>query len=144
VLRLEKGHFIVAQDTDALTKGFSAGIDSLIKLEKPDYFSGKTELAFQAGSGVDDTRLVLLQTEDPTLVPPEASQIVDGDHIVGRVTSSRFSPTLNRSVALAQVVASLSDAGSVLTIVLSDKQRVRARVYDGHAFVDPEGVRLRA
>ena len=144
VLRLEKGHFIVAQDTDALTQGFSAGVDSLIKLEKPDYFSGKTELAWQAASAADDSRLVLLQTDDPRLVPPEACQIIHGTRIIGRVTSSRFSPTLGRSVALAQVPASSAEPGTTLTIVLPDRSRVRAHVYDGHAFVDPEGVRLRA
>jgi sarcosine oxidase subunit alpha len=143
VLRLEKGHFIVAQDTDALTKGFSAGIDSLIKLEKPDYFSGKSELAWQTTDATDGTRVVPVLTDDPNVVPPEASQIVVGTKIAGRITSSRMSPTLKRSIALAQVPVALSAHGSALTIVLPSGNRVSARVFDGHAFVDPEGERLR-
>ncbi len=142
VLRLEKGHFIVAQDTDALTKGFSAGIDGLIKLDKPDYFSGKTELAWQRAETTDGIRVVAIQTDDPNIVPPEASQIVVGSKMVGRVTSSRMSPTLKRSIALAQVPASLSAAGSALTIVLPSGNRISAHVFDGHAFVDPQGERL--
>jgi sarcosine oxidase subunit alpha len=145
ILRLEKGHFIVAQDTDALTKAFSAGIGSLIKLEKPDYFSGRTELAWQAESDADDARVVLLQTADPSVVPAEACQIIDArGAIIGRVTSSRMSPTLGRSIALAQVPRSASAPGTSVTIVLPDRSRVLARVHDGHAFVDPEGGRLRA
>jgi sarcosine oxidase, subunit alpha len=145
ILRLEKGHFIVAQDTDALTKAFSAGLDSLIKLEKPDYFAGRSELAWQAEADADDARLVLLQTADPTLVPPEACQIVDARGlIIGRVTSSRMSPTLGRSIALAQIPRSASTPGTSVTIVLPDRTRVQARVHKGQAFFDPEGGRLRA
>ena len=47
ILRLEKGHLIVGQDTDGLTRGFSAGLDWAIKLDKDD-FLGKPELAWQA------------------------------------------------------------------------------------------------
>ena len=50
ILRLEKGHLIVAQDTDGLTKGFSAGLDWAIKLDKDD-FAGKPELAWQHDEG---------------------------------------------------------------------------------------------
>ena len=46
ILRLEKGHLIVGQDTDGLTRGFSAGLDWAIKLDKDD-FLGKPELAWQ-------------------------------------------------------------------------------------------------
>src|SRR5215467_2835086 len=45
ILRLEKGHFIVGQDTDGLTKAASAGLAGLVKLAKPD-FAGKPELAW--------------------------------------------------------------------------------------------------
>ncbi len=143
ILRLEKGHFIVGQDTDALTKGFSAGIDGLIKLDKPDYFSGRNELFWQTDQGRDGTCLVPILTVEPARVPPEASQIVVGSAIVGRVTSSRLSPTLNRSVCLAQVPSALAVPGTELTIVLPSGQRILARVFTEHAFIDPEGVRLR-
>ena len=44
-MRLEKGHFIVGQDTDGLTLGPSTGLSPLIKLDKDD-FAGKPELAW--------------------------------------------------------------------------------------------------
>ena len=65
------------------------------------------------------------------------------NEIVGRVTSSRMSPTLRRSVALAQVPKNLSTPGSRLTIVLPNGSRAVAVVREDLAFVDPEGVRLR-
>jgi len=143
ILRLEKGHLIVGQDTDGLTRGFSAGLDWAIKLDKAD-FLGKPELAWQHdvenGSG---SRLVGLQPEDGSLVPPEASQIVDGPRIVGRVTSSRMSPTLGRSICLAQVEAALAAPGTRVTVRLPGGRLVGALVTEHLAHVDPEGSRLR-
>ncbi len=99
ILRLEKGHLIVGQDTDGLTKAYSAGLDWAIKLDKAD-FVGKPELVWQQETG-SGPRLVGLQPVAASVVPPEASQIVadDGERtrILGRVTSSRMSPTLHRA-----------------------------------------------
>ena len=59
-----------------------------------------------------------LQPSDPAAVPPEASQILRAGRIAGRVTSSRMSPALGRSVCLAQVDADLAEPGTLLTIRL--------------------------
>ncbi len=142
IMRLEKGHFIVGQDTDGLTQGFGVGVDWAIKMDKPD-FAGKPELAFQTSRG-DYPRLVALQTQDPTIVPLEASQIIDGEaRIVGRITSSRMSPTLNRSICLAQVAHDRASAGQRLNIRLPSGATVPATVMEHHAHFDPEGTRLR-
>jgi sarcosine oxidase, subunit alpha len=139
ILRLEKGHFIVGQDTDGLTRGFSAGLDWAIKLDKDD-FVGKPELAWQGGSG---TRLVGLQPVDGSVVPEEASLIMDGAVIAGRITSSRMSPTLGRSICLAQVEARLAEPGTVVTVRLPSGRSIEARVQPQHAHVDPDGGRMR-
>jgi sarcosine oxidase subunit alpha len=141
ILRLEKGHLIVGQDTDGLTRGFSAGLDWAIKLDKDD-FLGQPELAWQH-DGAPGVQLVGLQPEDGTVVPPEASQIVDGPRIAGRVTSSRMSPTLGRSICLAQVEAALAAAGTRVTVRLPGGRLVGARVMEHLAHVDPEGSRMR-
>jgi sarcosine oxidase subunit alpha len=141
ILRLEKGHFIVGQDTDGLTKAFSAGLDWAIKLDKDD-FAGKPELAWQLAQGIG-TKLVGLQPVDSSVVPAEASLIVDGDTIAGRITSSRMSPTLRRSVCLAQVEARLAEPGTVVTVRLPSGQLIQARVTPQHAHVDPDGGRMR-
>jgi sarcosine oxidase subunit alpha len=142
MLRLEKGHLIVGQDTDGLTKAYDAGLDGLVKLDKPD-FVGRPELVWQHERG-PESRLVALQPVDPQVVPPEASQIVGGgDRIIGRVTSSRMSPTLGRSVCLASIAADEAGPGSRVAVVV-DGRRVGAVVLPELAQVDPEGRRLHA
>ncbi len=141
VLRLEKGHFIVGQDTDGLTRGFSAGLDWAIKLDKDD-FVGKPELVWQ-GSSSDGTRLVGVQPVDGSVVPEEASLIMDGDKIAGRITSSRMSPTLGRSICLAQVDAHLAEPGTVITVRLPSGRTIEAKIQPQHAHVDPDGGRMR-
>jgi sarcosine oxidase subunit alpha len=141
IMRLEKGHFIVGQDTDGLTQAYSVGLDKLVKLDKDD-FLGKTELVWQRERG-DEFQLVALQPLDESVVPDEASQIVEGDdHIVGRVTSSRMSPTLGRSICLGYVASHLKEPGTAVTVVLRDRRRIQARVMEHHAHFDPRGERL--
>jgi sarcosine oxidase subunit alpha len=141
IMRLEKGHMIVGQDTDGLTKAFSAGLAWAVKLDKDD-FVGRPELAWQRPD--DDLMLVGLQPGDGSVVPPEASQIVQGERqILGRVTSSRWSPTLGRSICLGFVAPHLAEPGTVVTVLLPDGRRIEATVTPQLAHVDPEGVRLR-
>lgn len=142
IMRLEKGHLIVTQDTDALTRALAAGLGWLVKLDKEE-FLGKPELVWEAQSG-DHQHLVGLQPMDGAVVPPEGSQIVEGRKtIAGRITSSRMSPTLGRSICLGFVAAHLKEAGTIVMVQLPDGQRVPARVMEQHAHFDPEGVRLR-
>ena len=141
IMRLEKGHFIVSQDTDGLTQAFGADLGWLVKLDKED-FAGKPELVWQSQRG-GHLCLVGLQPLDRDLVPPEASQIVESGRIAGRITSSRFSPTLGRSICLGFVAPHLSSAGTTVTVHLPTGEDVPARVMEHHAHVDPEGVRLR-
>jgi sarcosine oxidase subunit alpha len=146
IMRLEKGHFIVGQDTDGLTQAHAVGLGGLIKLQKQD-FAGRPELVWQHERH-DYQRLVGLQPVDPECVPPEACQIIERDlegrtRIVGRITSSRMSPTLDRSICLGFVAPHLCRAGTVVTVRLPDGTDASVRVTQHHAHVDPEGVRLR-
>jgi sarcosine oxidase subunit alpha len=143
IMRLEKGHFIVGQDTDGLTQARTAGLEPLIKLDKED-FVGKPELAWAEGNH-ELPVLVSMQPIDPALVPAEATQIVrpGTNEIAGRITSSRFSPTLGRSICMGQVSPDLAIAGTVVTMQLVDGGRSTATVIEHHAHFDPEGARLR-
>jgi len=89
--------------------------------------------------------LVACQPDDGTVVPEEAAQILRSgtNEIVGRITSSRMSPTLKRSICLAQVDRAFADAGTSLEILLVDGRRITATVNEHHAHFDPEGERLR-
>ncbi|MDW3221226.1 MAG: 2Fe-2S iron-sulfur cluster-binding protein [Acidimicrobiales bacterium] len=142
IMRLEKGHFIVGQDTDGLSKAPTTAMSPLLKLDKDD-FAGKPEVAWSLDEPYPV--IVAVQPTDPTVVPEEACQILrDGtNEIVGRITSSRFSPTLDRSICLAQVAPEFAGAGTELTVLLVSGERVTARVMEHHAHFDPEGNRLR-
>ena len=142
IMRLEKGHFIVGQDTDGLTLGPSTGLSPLIKLDKDD-FAGKPELVWAAGRRLP--MIVAIQPDDPHVVPDEASQIVRGEtnEILGRITSARMSPTLGRSVCLGQVEPELAAGGTKVTVLLPSGERISATVMDHHAHFDPTGERLR-
>ena len=145
IMRLEKGHFIVGQDTDGLTKAPTTGLTPLIKLDKDD-FAGKPELEWSLDAEAPELPvLVAITPTDPQLVPDEACQILRAGttEIVGRITSSRFSPTLGRSVCLGQVTPEFAAAGTELTVRLCDGSDTTARVMEHHAHFDPEGVRLR-
>ena len=143
VLRLEKGHLIVGQDTDGLTQAYSAGLGWAVKLDKPD-FSGLPELRWQQEAG-PVTTLVALQPTDPSIVPPEASQIVGpNSEILGRITSSRHSPTLGRSVCLGQLLTEHAAPESRVQVLQPDGSLIEARVCPDLAHVDPEGERARA
>jgi sarcosine oxidase, subunit alpha len=141
VMRLEKGHVIVGQDTDGLTQALSLGLRKFVKLAKSD-FIGKRELEWQTQRN-DYPRLIGLWPSDPGLVPPEASLIVKGSTIVGRITSSRMSPTLQRSICMALLREDLSRAGTSLEIRLPDGRLVAAQVAERRVPFDPQGTRLR-
>lgn len=141
ILRLEKGHLIVGQDTDGLTQGFGVGVDQTIKLDKPD-FAGRPELVWQKQKD-NHRHLVAIQTKDPTIIPPEASQIIGDDtQILGRITSSRMSPTLGRSICLGQVEPEHAAPNSPLTVRLPDGRTIPATVLRDHAHYDPQDNKL--
>jgi len=114
----------------------------MVRLDKDD-FAGKPELAWQSERG-GRLSLVGLQPHDGSLVPPEASQIVEGkSEIAGRITSSRMSPTLGRSICLGFVAPHLTTPGTKVVVQLPDGERIPASVTPHHAHYDPEGTRQR-
>jgi sarcosine oxidase subunit alpha len=143
ILRIEKGHAVVGQDSDALTGPYSLGLGGMTRLDKPETV-GAPELAWQAAHPERlPYVLVGLQPDNHSFVPPESSQILVGGIAVGRVTSSCWSPTLRRAVALAQLRPDLAVPGAAVEIRRTDGGREPALVQPRLAHVDPEGVRLR-
>ncbi len=141
VLRLEKGHIIVTQDTDALSTPLEADMSWIVKLDKPD-FIGKTSLANLKSDGLSQ-KLVGFEMLDASQVPDEGTQIVRSDgYPVGRVTSARFSPALRKSIGLAWVPAESGAEGAEVTIQL-DGHQAQARVVP-LPFYDPSGAKMKS
>jgi sarcosine oxidase subunit alpha len=137
ILRLEKQHIIVGQDTDALSTPYGAGLNWLVKLEKPD-FLGRASLTVPDADG---ERLCGFVVESGD-VPPEGASIVDKNRPVGRVCSSRWSGVQQGGIGMAWLPRSWVEDGRVFEIAF-DTRRATGKVHLA-PFYDPDGVRLRS
>ncbi len=145
ILRLEKAHIIVGQDTDAMSDPLSANMAWAVKLDKPD-FLGKPSLMRISDEGLKQL-LVGFKMADPDVVPDEGLQIVEPDadgrlKIIGWVTSSRFSPTLAAAIGLCWLPPELASQDGAPFTIRIDGHLKEARVQHS-AFYDPDGERLR-
>jgi len=139
VLRLEKGHLIIGQDTDNLTYPAEAGMEWAIGRKKPFYVGAP---AVQAREARPLTRkLVGFQLPpDATALPRECHLVVDGEQISGRVTSIAWSPTLERPIGLAYVAPERTEPGTSFTIRGDGGQLIEAEVVST-PFYDPDNER---
>ena len=145
VLRLEKAHIIVGQDTDALTDPFAANMEWAVKLDKKD-FLGKRSLLRISRSGPRQS-LVGFKAERPGFVPDEGLQVVEPrsggrPQIVGWITSCRFSPTLQETIGLCWLPAAVASRNGASFSIYAGGRLEGARVFHG-PFYDPGGERLR-
>jgi sarcosine oxidase subunit alpha len=138
VLRLEKGHVIVGQDTDSESNLYSSGMSWLPKLDKDD-FVGKYALEHFARRE-EKERLVGFTMEDDYL-PAEGAQVVIEGRPAGRVTSARRSEAVGAVIGLAWVAADRAESGTRVEIRI-DRLLRGARVMHG-AFFDAAGERMR-
>jgi len=138
VLRLEKGHVIVGQDTDSESNLYSSGMSWLPKLDKDD-FVGKFALEHFARRE-EKERLVGFTMEDDYL-PAEGAQVVIEGRPAGRVTSARRSEAAGAVIGLAWVPADRAESGTRVEIRI-DRLLRGARVMHG-AFFDAAGERMR-
>jgi sarcosine oxidase subunit alpha len=139
VLRLEKGHIIVTQDTDALSNPLEADMAWVVKLDKDD-FVGRPMLQRVQAERLRN-KLVGYEMVESSIVPEEGSQVVVAGRPAGRVSSSRFSPTLQKSIGMAWVPIDYASLGTLFSIRWNERD-VSARVVR-LPFYDPEGARLK-
>ncbi len=139
ILRLEKQHVLVGQDTDAESDPYEAGLGWMVKLDKPDFLGKRALIDLEAAGPAE--RLVGW-TADPSIVPPEGSSVVHEGVWVGRVTSARRSATTGKTVGLAWVPAGWAQEGTHFDIQFGTVT-IHATVAL-KPFYDPEGTRLRS
>jgi sarcosine oxidase, subunit alpha len=139
ILRLEKQHIIVGQDTDSESNVLDAQMPWIVKFDKDD-FVGKWALEHARERGPREL-LAGFEMSDGT-VPPEGSQIVRDGRPDGRVTSARWSEQLGRAIGLAWLPPELAREDAEVEIRV-DGRLAQARVRLS-PFYDPEGARLRS
>jgi sarcosine oxidase subunit alpha len=143
VLRLEKQHAIVGQDTDALSDPLGAAMGWLIKADRPD-FIGRDALAALKVRGLRD---VLAGFEMVgTAVPAEGAAVVRDGRAIGRVTSSKWSPTLGKAIGLAWLPAddAVDDRSITIRLGTGREGSTAEAVVRMAPFYDPRGERVRS
>jgi sarcosine oxidase subunit alpha len=147
VLRAEKGYIIIGQETDGTATPDDAGLGWAIGKTKID-FVGKRSLARPAMRAPDRRQLIGLLTVNSNIVLEEGAQLVADPrqsvpmNIIGHVTSSYWSPALERSIALGMVKAGRSRIGETLHVPMPDA--TIAVTVAQPQFYDPSGARLHA
>ena len=153
LLRLEKGHIIIGQDTDGLTHPHEADMAWAVSAKKP-FFVGKRAIEIQTARPIT-RRLVgftLAEASDP--LPEECHLTVRdlsssnrspgfaqaGGEIVGRVTSVARSPALDRVIGLAYVAPDQAEVGATFHIKGQGGRRIAAEVVPV-PFYDPDNER---
>lgn len=138
VLRLEKGHIIIGQDTDALTTPAQLGFEWAVSKKKA-FFMGKRSIEMRARLG-ETRRLVGLRFAEGAAIPGESCLVMRDGSPVGHVTSIAFSPHLGCFVALAYVHAEDAEPGRIVTVKCRDGTLVSVPVVP-HVFFDPDNRR---
>jgi sarcosine oxidase subunit alpha len=145
VLRAEKGFILVGQDTDGTVTPADLGMEWAVSKRKD--FLGKRSLSRADMVRTGRKQFVGLLTEDPPVVLPDGAHAVEAVKpkppmtAIGHVTSSYFSPTLGRSIALAMIRGGRDRIGETVQLPLEDGRTVAA-VISGPVFFDPQGSRM--
>jgi sarcosine oxidase subunit alpha len=141
VLRLEKGHLIVSQDTDGLTDPNEANAMWAVAMKKP-FFVGQRSLRILQARGPRQ-KLVGFELAAATPLPKECHLVIEQGAIAGRITSVTHSRTLNKSVGLAMLSPELAQAGRDIHIRIDSGELLAARVVPT-PFYDPKNLRQKA
>ena len=140
ILRLQKLHILIGQDTDSESTPWSAALSWIVKLDKEQDFIGRWALEHAADRAAA-AELVGFRCRNGH-VPTEGSVILQDGAAAGQVTSARWSPTLQSVIGMAWVPSGLARDDAAITI--SDAgQRIEATV-STRPFYDPDGEVLRS
>ena len=139
ILRLEKGHIIISQDTDGLTHPHEADMAWAISRRKP-FFFGRRAIEAQMKRGLTRKLVGFTLSELDGPLPDESHLVIRDGEITGRVTSIVRSPTLNKPIGLAFVAPDQAAPDHTFLIKDHDGRMIEARVVST-PFYDPENKR---
>ncbi|MBM3525798.1 MAG: aminomethyl transferase family protein, partial [Alphaproteobacteria bacterium] len=138
LLRLEKGHFIVGQDTDGLSHPDEARCAWAVAMKKP-FFVGQRAIAMIRRAPPDRSLVgFMLPIDGP--MPEEGCLLLEGQRITGYVTSIGRSTSVGAVIGLGLGSKRQAEAGAAIAIKLSDGRIVEARGAN-LPFFDPENLR---
>lgn len=143
ILRAEKGYIVIGKDTDGTSRPMDFGLTTPLERKKVE-FIGRRSLLTEDALRPDRRQFVGLEAvDDQDMLPTGAhgiDRVVGGVRTIGYVTSSYFSPGLQKPIALGLIERGLSRMGDVIELQHLGAIR-RARIISPCAF-DKEGSRL--
>ena len=143
IMRAEKGFIMIGDETDGTVIPQDLGLDWAISKKKADYLGKRgQERTFLASP--DRWKLVGFDSLDGSVIPDGAYIIADGvngngqRNVQGRVTSTYYSPTLKRGIAMGLLKHGPSRIGEVVEFNTVLGGTVKAKVRDT-MFFDKDG-----
>ncbi len=112
-LRLEAGMPLYGHELSEATDPFTAGLAFGVRLDEKDFIGREALVAAKANP--DRLRRVGLELASKRIAR-EGTLVFEGDCEIGRVTSGTFSPTLEKSIAMAYVPGSAAAVGTPLSV----------------------------
>ncbi|MCP1607846.1 2Fe-2S iron-sulfur cluster-binding protein [Pseudomonas citronellolis] len=138
LLRLEKGHVIIGQDTDGMTHPAEIDMQWAIGRKKP-FFVGKRSIEILEAQPLK-RKLVGFVLPQGSAQPLEGHLVLDGADISGNVTSCEYSQSLGQVVGLAYAGAHQATPGMQIPIRVEGGAVVHATVVQ-LPFYDPQNLR---
>jgi sarcosine oxidase subunit alpha len=146
VMRAEKGFIMIGDETDGTVIPQDLNMEWALSKKKEDFLGKRAHLRSHM-SDPSRWKLVGLKTIDPDIVIPDGAYATDGSvrengvkNMIGRVTSTYFSPTLNRSIAMGLVKFGPDRMGEIIDFPTLDGKIIKAEICN-QVFLDPEGER---
>ncbi|MFC6687183.1 sarcosine oxidase subunit alpha family protein [Jhaorihella thermophila] len=143
IMRAEKGFIMIGDETDGTVIPQDLGLHWAISKKKDDYLGKRAQ---QRSHMTDPNRwkLVGLETLDGSVLPDGAYAVAEGvnengqRNVQGRVTSTYFSPTLGRGIAMGLVLHGPDRMGEVLEFPGTDGKAFKAKIVSP-VFYDKDG-----
>lgn len=143
IMRAEKGFIMIGDETDGTVIPQDLNLQWALSKKKEDYLGKRAHLRSHMADP-ERWKLVGLETVDGSVLPDGAYAIADGENAngqrntQGRVTSTYYSPTLGKGIAMGLVHKGPDRMGEVISFNKTDGTTVEARIVDP-VFYDKEG-----
>jgi sarcosine oxidase, subunit alpha len=143
IMRAEKGFIMIGDETDGTVIPQDLGLDWAISKKKIDYLGKRGQERTYLASP-DRWKLMGFETLDGSVIPDGAYIVADGTNAngqrntQGRVTSTYYSPTLKRGIAMGLLKHGPSRIGEVVEFNTVAGGTVKAKVRDT-VFFDKDG-----
>ncbi|MFQ1700586.1 sarcosine oxidase subunit alpha family protein [Loktanella agnita] len=145
IMRAEKGFIMIGDETDGTVIPQDLNLQWALSKKKEDYLGKRAHLRSHMADP-DRWKLVGLETLDGSVLPDGSYAIAEGanangqQNTQGRVTSTYYSPTLDKGIAMGLVHKGPDRMGEVISFNKTDGTTVEARIVDP-VFYDKEGAK---